>query len=236
LANGTTRPISEIREGDMVLATDPETGETGGREVTGTLPHTDQLLTLRLSSGDVVTTEDHKYWNVTDQAWQESQDLDHGDRLLTADGDHVTVEGLDWTTLHTDAAYDLSVAEFHSYYVGAGDESVLVHNCKGWYNRHGQLTNGKYTIDEAGMAPHKTGSFGDGKSQWFSGVDAEQATLDAASYADTHNLWVGNKAKVPVSNGNVGALGSTGEPTQWINVYRTDTGFVHGSRGAQGDD
>ncbi len=128
LANGERRPISEIREGDMVLATDPETGETGAREVIATLPHTDQLLTLRLSSGDVVTTEDHRYWNDTDQAWQESQDLDEGDRLLTADGDIVTVEGLDWSSVHTDDAYDLDVADLDSFYVGAGDESVLVHN------------------------------------------------------------------------------------------------------------
>jgi hypothetical protein len=39
------------------------------------------------------------------------------------------VEGLDWSTVHTDDAYDLTVAGLHTYYVGAGDESVLVHNC-----------------------------------------------------------------------------------------------------------
>lgn len=128
LANGESRPIKDVREGDMVMATDPETGETGAREVIATLPHTDQLLTLKTSAGDIITTEDHRYWNETDQAWQESQDLDEGDRLLTADGDQVTVEGLDWSTVHTDDAYDLDVADLDSFYVGAGDESVLVHN------------------------------------------------------------------------------------------------------------
>ncbi len=133
LANGERRPIKDVREGDMVLATDPETGETGAREVVATLPHTDQLLTLRLSSGDVATTEDHRYWNATDREWQESQHLDEGDRLLTADGDEVTVEGLDWTTLHTAAAYDLDIAGIDTYYVGAGKDEVLVHNCN-WGN------------------------------------------------------------------------------------------------------
>jgi RHS repeat-associated protein len=99
-------------------------------------------------------------------------------------------------------------------------------------DRHGRLTNGSYTIDKTGMAPHKTGSLRTGKSQWFSRVDAEGATLDAAKYADEHGLWRSNKAKVPVVNGNVGALGTTGEPTSWINVYRTDKGFVHGSPGS----
>ncbi len=129
LANGTRIAIKDVKVRDMVLATDPETGESGAREVVATLPHTDHLLTLRLSSGDVVTTEDHRYWNETDREWQESQHLDAGDQLLTADGDIVTVEGLDWSTVHTADAYDLDVADLDSFYVGAGDDEVLVHNC-----------------------------------------------------------------------------------------------------------
>jgi len=129
LANGERRAIADVEVGDEVLATDPETGETGPREVLATLPHTDQLLTLHTSSGEIVTTEDHKYWNQTDREWQESQQLDSVDQLLTADGDIVTVEGLDWSTVHTAAAYDLTVADLHTFYVAAGDDEVLVHNC-----------------------------------------------------------------------------------------------------------
>jgi hypothetical protein len=80
------------------------------------------------------------------------------------------------------------------------------------------------------MEPHQTGSLAAGKSQWLSSVDAEKAVLDAAAKADADGLWVGNKAKVP-ANQPVGALGSTGELTDVINVYRTKTGFVHGSPG-----
>jgi hypothetical protein len=100
-----------------------------------------------------------------------------------------------------------------------------------YVNARGELTNGEYTISEAKMAPHLTGNLAAGKSQWFSYVDAETATLDAASYADANNLWVGNTAKVPVINGEVGVLGRSGEPTSWINVYRTNTRFLHGSPG-----
>jgi hypothetical protein len=100
-----------------------------------------------------------------------------------------------------------------------------------YINSKGQITNGKYIIDEAGMAPHKTGSTTSGKGQFLYGVDAETATLDAAAYADANNLWVGNKAKVPVTNGMIGVTGKTGQLTNYINVYKTNTGFVHASPG-----
>ena len=64
-------------------------------------------------------------------------------------------------------------------------------------------------------------------------VDSDKAVLDAASYADQYNLWGGsdhgNKAKVPVANGPVGVVAETGELTNYINVYRTADGRVHGS-------
>lgn len=44
LANGTTKPISEIEVGNRVLAEDPETGERGNREVTALWVHEDQVF------------------------------------------------------------------------------------------------------------------------------------------------------------------------------------------------
>ena len=76
----------------------------------------------------------------SDEEWQESQDLDEGDRLLSPDGDIVTVEGLDWSTDHTDDAYDLTIDDLHTFYVAAGDESVLVHNAR-CFNFGGQASD-----------------------------------------------------------------------------------------------
>ncbi len=130
MADGTRKRIDEVEVGDMVVATDPETGETKAREVVATLPHEDQLVTLGTDVGQIVTTEDHRYWNVTDGEWQEAQDLDLGDQLLTASGEPVAVEGLDWSTLHTTTAYDLDVQGIDTFYIDAGIEDVLVHNCE----------------------------------------------------------------------------------------------------------
>ncbi len=131
MADGTTKPISQVKVGDFVLAEDPETGERGAREVIASLPHTDLLVVLRTGSGEIVTTEDHHFWNATDQQWQESQDFDRGDQLLTSDGGHVRIEGIDWSTVHMAPAYDLDVAGIDTYYVAAGSNEVLVHNCNG---------------------------------------------------------------------------------------------------------
>ncbi|MDP4093568.1 MAG: hypothetical protein Q8920_09425 [Bacillota bacterium] len=99
---------------------------------------------------------------------------------------------------------------------------------KVYTNSNGQITNGTYIIDKTGMDPHKTGSTSTTRSQFFFGVDAETATLDAAVYADQNSLWVNNQAKVPVTNGDIGVIGKTGQTTNWIEVTKTNTGFVHG--------
>ena len=87
------------------------------------------------------------------------------------------------------------------------------------------------------MLIHKNGTLG--KSRFLSDVDAEKAVLDAAEYADKYNLWETNtgnpndfacKAKVYVENGPVGVT-DDGKLTNYINVYRTKTGQVHGCPG-----
>lgn len=91
--------------------------------------------------------------------------------------------------------------------------------------------NSRYTLDLPGMAPHTTGNLGGGKSQFLYQFNAEQATLDAASYADAQNLWTPqNRAKV-IFDSPIGVSGKTGELTNVMNVYRTNTGYVHASPG-----
>lgn len=95
----------------------------------------------------------------------------------------------------------------------------------------GEVTNGTYTVSRIPQARHTTGSTTSGKSQFLFRVDADQAVLDAAAYADEAGLWVGNKAKVLVNNGPVGVHGGSGQLTNYVNVYRTKGGYVHGAPG-----
>ncbi|MFG1610898.1 RHS repeat-associated core domain-containing protein [Actinoplanes sp. NPDC049265] len=128
MADGTTKPIAEIKPGEKVYASDPETGTHGNRTVLASWPHDDDLMSLDLTSGTVTTTEDHPFWNTTDQRWERADALDTGDQLTAPIGS-ITIKGLRPETAHRFPAYSLTVEDIHTYYVLAGNAPVLVHNC-----------------------------------------------------------------------------------------------------------
>lgn len=97
--------------------------------------------------------------------------------------------------------------------------------------RHGELTNGVYTVSQELMKKHVFGGVA-GKSLFYPTVNANETVLKAAEHADAAGLWnAQGKAKVQVLNTNIGILGS-GEPTNFINIYRKINGLIHGSPGS----
>ena len=100
-----------------------------------------------------------------------------------------------------------------------------------WVNRHGNLTDGTYTVSKDAMSKHLGGY--QGKSTFYPTLNAEEAVLKAAQHADKFNLWTknsGTKASVKVLNTNIGTTGS-GKPTNIINVYKNSNGTIHGTPG-----
>ncbi|MFK3985777.1 polymorphic toxin-type HINT domain-containing protein, partial [Micromonospora sp. NPDC050397] len=74
------------------------------------------------------TTANHPFWDETADKWVDASELTVGHELRTADGDKVVVDKV----VNYEGAKemrDLTVADIHTYYVAAGDERVLVHNC-----------------------------------------------------------------------------------------------------------
>ncbi len=128
MADGTTKPISQIVVGDLVLAEDPETGERGAHQVTALWVHPDALVDLEIDGVNITTTEDHPFWNATDSEWQRADALDPGDLVPTADSDLLEVDGIDWTSATAGTAYNLTIHDLNTYYVQVGDEEVPVHN------------------------------------------------------------------------------------------------------------
>ncbi|RKN48480.1 polymorphic toxin-type HINT domain-containing protein [Micromonospora endolithica] len=132
LANGVTAPISDIRVGDEVLATDPLTGMTSAERVTELHRNLDTEfadVTISGSRGDQVvrSTQHHPFWNATTRDWTDAGDLRPGDALLGRGGP-ATVTAVQRYT-GSRIMHNLTVADLHTYYVVAGGTPVLVHNC-----------------------------------------------------------------------------------------------------------
>jgi hypothetical protein len=172
MADGTTKPISEIDLGDEVLAADPETGVRGARRVMEVFVHDDILVDLVIGGDSVTTTEDHPFWNHTAGQFQRADALSTGDLLLTAYGDSVVVDGLAAGSEYWGTAYNLHVREIHTYFVVVGGEQVLVHN------QCGGLTPGGGFDGTPGSSPALT------NNPWHPDAVASRSANNAALYAD----------------------------------------------------
>ncbi len=137
MGDGSTKDIEDVELGDKVMAADPETGESGPREVTRLIvTRSDKkfnTLSIATDSGTekLTATHEHPFWSPSEQRWVEAGDLKQGMKLLTDDGETVSVTG---NRAFSKAArtYNLTVRDLHTYYVLAGETPVLVHNSNCW--------------------------------------------------------------------------------------------------------
>jgi hypothetical protein len=92
-----------------------------------------ELAQVKLLDGDgdistIHTTQRHPFWSLTPQTWVDAGRLSGGDQLLSGSGQLVAVVSVHEFT-GVQCMYDSTVDDWHTYYVAAGDEPVLVHNC-----------------------------------------------------------------------------------------------------------
>jgi RHS repeat-associated protein len=133
-SSGQTVAISSLKAGDTVESTDPSTGKDASQTVEDVMVnHDDDLydLSVETSHGAVVihTTSNHLFWDETTGSWLQADLLHVGDHLLTADGSTATAAGGSTPQVETGWMWDLTVSDFHTFYVVAGNTPVLVHNC-----------------------------------------------------------------------------------------------------------
>ncbi|MFD0292840.1 polymorphic toxin-type HINT domain-containing protein [Streptomyces sp. NPDC127118] len=155
MADGTRKPIKDIKTGDKVLATDPQTGETGPRTVTALIEGNGekQLVDLTIDTGQaqntkndhITATEGHPFWVPALHQWVEAGSLKAGQWLRTSAGTWVQITATKHRAQST-KVYNLTVDDLHTYYVLAGATPVLVHNCnknQGVYEFPDQWNPGK---------------------------------------------------------------------------------------------
>jgi Pretoxin HINT domain len=84
LSNGVSKPISLVQPGEMVLATDPTTGETGPHPVTATVAGSGdkQLVDITVDAGGgtgtITATANHPFWVADLAQWVDAGQLQSG--------------------------------------------------------------------------------------------------------------------------------------------------------------
>ncbi|GAA4813452.1 ricin-type beta-trefoil lectin domain protein [Streptomyces ziwulingensis] len=146
MADGTTKPIEKVKNGDKVLATDPETGETTVETVTAEIHGTGvkHLVKVEITTADgktaeVTATDGHPFWVPELSDWIDATDLKPGQWLRTSAGTYVQISAIERRTVQQATVHNLTVSDLHTYYVLAGATPVLVHNCGGSQPGHSDL-------------------------------------------------------------------------------------------------
>lgn len=139
LADGSTKHIEEIKVGEKVVTTDPETGKTRAHKVIDTIVTKDdkEFVDLAITapsgktSGDsLIATITHPFWSPSEHTWVDGGDLRPGMTLRTEDGHEAKIATARHFTKQQ-ITHDLTVSGVHTYYVLAGATPVLVHNSGG---------------------------------------------------------------------------------------------------------
>ncbi|MEU6263196.1 polymorphic toxin-type HINT domain-containing protein [Saccharopolyspora shandongensis] len=197
MADGSTKPIEEVREGEEVLATDPVTGETTSRRVVATITGEGQKDLVEITvdtdgpagdeTGVLVATDGHPFWVPEQHRWVKAGELVAGDQLQGPDGTQLQVVSTKtWTALQK--VYNLTIDDTHTYHVLAADTPVLVHNSGGclpalrdWRSQGFQFGNETFLLDKKGMehilARHHP-------EYWDGSVKAAQSFFDSGMSID----------------------------------------------------
>ncbi|WP_406725816.1 polymorphic toxin-type HINT domain-containing protein [Streptomyces sp. GD-15H] len=133
-----SQTLEDLKEGEYVLASDPETGDLRARQITDTRDHSGvkHLVTLAVDPdgkdgdakpGKITATDEHPFWLPDFGRWADAEDLEPGMWLQTSAGTWVQITAID-DTHRTQRVHNLTVGGPHTYFVAVGSAAVLVHN------------------------------------------------------------------------------------------------------------
>ena len=153
--------IENIKAGDVVISTNPDTLETAEKTVLETyVRQVDKLVYLTINGEEIVTTDNHPFY-VQGRGFIDAGNLLVGDKLISVNGEDLLIE--DYRIELTEepvSVYNFQVEDYHTYFVG--ECCVWVHNknCPPHMNEDGTLKpNQEYTAGENGYT-YKTDSNG----------------------------------------------------------------------------
>ena len=127
MADGTTKPIEQLKPGDKVISRDETNGNTEVKTVTAVTAKAGvPTLKLTFSDGQSITTTAAHPFYVDGKGFTPAGRLAVGNAIVTRAGPPVKVMAIEREALAT--VYNLTVDGDHTYFVGDVDGGVWVHN------------------------------------------------------------------------------------------------------------
>ena len=118
--------IENIRAGDVVISTNPDTLDTAEKTVLETyVRQVDKLVHLTINGEKIVTTIDHPFY-VQNRGFINAGNLLTGDTLISVNGEDLLVPSCYIEEREHTTVYNFQVEDYHTYFVG--ECGVWVHN------------------------------------------------------------------------------------------------------------
>ena len=126
MSDGTTKPIEQVRVGDMVLSKNEQTGEVAAKKVLHTSVR-QNIWTRKLSfdNGAILETTDEHPLYVDGRGFVKAKEVGIGSSIVTCAGPGAKVVGVE-ADVRQATVYNFTVDAFHTYFVG--DAALWVHN------------------------------------------------------------------------------------------------------------
>lgn len=148
------KAIERFRVGDQILSRselNPE-GELETKVVEEVFVRMARIVRMRVNGHEIATTAEHPFW-VKGKGWQMVSELRPGDLLSSHDGQWVPVESIQDRGEEA-TVYNLRIADYHSYFVGARDWgfSVWAHNADyadTFYMANSAISRGSVVVHHA---------------------------------------------------------------------------------------
>ncbi|MGW4422943.1 polymorphic toxin-type HINT domain-containing protein [Streptosporangium sp. NPDC004631] len=142
MADGTHKPIEQVKTGDKVLATDPDTGKTKAKPVIALITGEGAKNLVQITvdtdgtkgnkTGAIIATDTHPFWVTNLRTWVPATRLTPGAWLRTSTGTHLQITAITKRTVNNQQVHNLTIADIHTYYVAVGEVDVLVHDAGCW--------------------------------------------------------------------------------------------------------
>ena len=204
MADGTLKPIEQVKVGDLVLSKNEQTGEIAPKKVSHVSVRAD-IWTRKLSfdNGAILETTDEHPLYVDGRGFVKAKEVGIGNSIVTRAGPGAKVVGVQ-VDVRQATVYNFTVDAFHSYFVG--QDALWVHNVTECFEKlpDNQAVNWSATNNR--LEPldiHPVGADG---------------TLDTANrITDLDKVITKGDTTFVISQKSLGTM--PGNPTEWANTH-----------------